>query len=323
MSLAIALSPTELLSGSRFSPLDGGPAQPTAELLRPLAADSLRKARVQFESWLRGCLSQVSAGASAAGGLRFPYAKIESSLEENQFSGTTSNEFRRLNNELSGRLRMLDDMVAQMRVHEHPTAGFWDQVVQASLEILSLFTALESERAALMAAVDPLTGLGGRRVLEECMQQERARMQREGHHCAIALLDIDHFKEINDTHGHLSGDRVLTRFAALLRSNLRSYDGVYRYGGEEFVLCLPGVHASQAKRMVDRIREAAGRTAMLAASGGPLRISFSAGIAELEVTAPPAQTLGRADDALYRAKADGRNRVYVAASGAPARPGLV
>lgn len=313
MSLAVALSLTEVQQGSRTPSAEERFGPLRAELFRHGAGSSLRAARILFESWLRGCLRLANGGAAAAGDLNFPRASIEFNLDERHFPGASGNEFCRLRDELSRRLGMLDALVREMRGHWQATPSIWNQMVEAALEILSLFSALDAERAALMASVDPLTGLGGRRALEECLQQEWARMRREGRSCAIALLDIDHFKDINDRQGHLSGDQVLARFAALLRSNLRSYDGIYRYGGEEFVLCLPGVDAGLAKRMVDRIREAAGQMPFLAAGGSRLRITFSAGVAELASATSPSQALESADRALYQAKADGRNRVYVSA----------
>ena len=315
MSLVIALPLAERPKNSRLAQAEKGLGARRAESSRPTAGDALRRARSAFESWLRNTLRLAGDGAWGAGGLDFPRAAIEAELAGSQF-GAAGIEARPLYGELAYHLARLDALAGTRR---RPSAAFGDlrnRVVDAALEILSLFSALEAERAALMAALDPLTGLGGRRALEDCLQQEWSRMQREGRPCAVALLDIDRFKEINDRHGHLSGDQVLTRFAALLRANLRSYDGVFRYGGEEFVLCLPGVHAPVAKRPVDRIREAAGRAAFATATGKPLRISFSAGVAELAAAASPTQTLEFADGALYRAKAEGRNRVYLAAAAA-------
>ncbi len=312
MSLAIALPQSEVPQASPAELPEERFGKTSAGLLRRRAENSLRNARLLFESWLRGCLRPATGGASAPSSMSLPRANIELSLEESRLPGASSSEFRRLHGELCARLESLGGVVGKIRGEDRAALAFWNEVLEAALEILSLFTALEAERAALLAAVDELTGLGGRRALDECLQQERARMRREGHRCTLALLDIDYFKRINDTHGHLAGDRVLACFATLLKSNLRSYDGVYRYGGEEFVLCLPGVDAGQAKRMVDRIRKAAAHTPFATAAGSPLLVSFSAGIAELRTETSPLQSLSLADRALYCAKSDGRNRVYVA-----------
>ena len=317
MSLAIALTLTETPKNSRHARSAEGLGVRRAESPRPPAGDALRRARGAFEGWLRGVLHRAGEGARSSGGLSFPRAAIEAELAGSRF-GAADIESRPLYCELAYHLARLGALAGEGRAPGTATVDFYNDVLDAALEILSLFSALEAERAALMAALDPLTGLGGRRALDDCLQQEWSRMQREGRPCAVALLDIDRFKDINDRHGHMSGDQVLARFAALLRANLRSYDGVFRYGGEEFVLCLPGVQAAVAKRLVDRIREAAGRAAFATAVGKPLRISFSAGVAELAAAAAPTQTLEFADGALYRAKAEGRNRVYLAASAAQA-----
>lgn len=321
MSLAIALPLAKKPKNSRIARSAEGLGTRRAELLRPPTGDALRRARAAFEDWLRNALRLAGGGAGGVGGLSFPRAAIEAELTGSRF-GAVDIETRPLYGELAYQLARLDAFAHDVRGPGAAPGDLRNRLLDAALEILSLFSALEAERAALMAALDPLTGLGGRRALDDCLLQEWSRMQREGRPCAVALLDIDHFKNINDRHGHMSGDQVLTRFAALLRANLRSYDGVFRYGGEEFVLCLPGVQAAVAKRLVDRIREAAGRAAFATAAGKPLRISFSAGVAELAAAAAPTQTLEFADGALYRAKADGRNRVYLAApaaqSGQPA-----
>ena len=313
MSMAIVLPLAEKPKGARATRPAEGQTVRRADSSRPAAGDTLRRARIAFEDWLRNALRLASEGARGAEGLSFPRVAIEAELAGSRF-GAVDIESRPPYGELAYQLARLDALAGNGRWSGAAPGELRARLLDASLEILSLFSALEAERAALMAALDPLTGLGERRALDDCLQQEWSRMQREGRPCAVALLDIDRFKDINDRHGHMSGDQVLARFAVLLRANLRSYDGIFRYGGEEFVLCLPGVQAAAAQRLVDRIREAAGRAAFATAAGKPLRISFSAGVAELTAAAAPTQTLEFADGALYRAKAEGRNRVYLAAA---------
>jgi diguanylate cyclase (GGDEF)-like protein len=151
-----------------------------------------------------------------------------------------------------------------------------------------------SDRRAVESRTDALTGVTNRRGA-----QERLAQLRPGD--SVALLDIDHFKAINDERGHAAGDRILQELAAFLASSIRSGDRVARFGGEEFVLILPQTSAAGAARVVDRLR----RTWH---TKNPT-VTFSAGTAETAATDFPATTLGRADAALYEAKTAGRNRV--------------
>ncbi|OYV39895.1 MAG: GGDEF domain-containing protein, partial [Thiomonas sp. 20-64-5] len=160
------------------------------------------------------------------------------------------------------------------------------------------------------AAHDPLTGLPGRTALQQRLLAEQSLVLRHGRTCAVVMVDIDHFKEVNDQHGHQTGDRVLTAFARVLRGALRPYDGVYRYGGEEFVLVLPGAAAAQAVRIVDRIRQSIAARPLVQTQAGGLQIHFSAGVAALTERAI-ALTLRCADQALYSAKAEGRDQVHL------------
>jgi diguanylate cyclase (GGDEF)-like protein len=157
------------------------------------------------------------------------------------------------------------------------------------------------------AAQDALTGLASRRVAARRLEAEFARAQRSGVPLSVLMLDLDHFKRINDRHGHAEGDRVLVRFAARLRDELRGVDLAARYGGEEFLAILPGADAAQAVRAAERIRA---RTA----SGdeddplAPPAVTVSIGIATWRPDDTPEGLVARADAALYRAKDGGRDR---------------
>ena len=158
---------------------------------------------------------------------------------------------------------------------------------------------------------DPLTGLLNRRALEERHAQEARAAAAEGTPLALVLLDLDHFKRINDTHGHAAGDTVLRDVATVLRQGLRSNDALFRIGGEEFALLIPGASAALAARRVDSLRTALAATAL---GGLPEGLTFSAGVAGVgPQTASLQALLHAADQALYQAKRDGRNRTVLAA----------
>jgi diguanylate cyclase (GGDEF)-like protein len=166
---------------------------------------------------------------------------------------------------------------------------------------------LHQGRLALSATVDGLTGLWNRSRIDQLFAEEIARAQRYGTPFSVILLDIDHFKHVNDHHGHAVGDSVLRQFARLLRDNVRSVDKVGRLGGEEFLVILPEIDATQAqaaaRTLQERIRQFDFDTV--------LRKTASFGITQFRGDESPQHMLDRADRALYRAKAGGRDRIEV------------
>lgn len=167
---------------------------------------------------------------------------------------------------------------------------------------------------------DPLTGLLNRRAFDEETQREWKRRRRLATPLAVAAFDLDHFKQVNDVHGHATGDRVLVHTAQVLRSGARELDIVARLGGEEFVVVMPATTPAQALAVADRLRQRLESEPVRAESGDTLHVTSSIGLAH----AQPDDTdvyavLKRADEALYEAKHAGRNRVCEAAVGpAPA-----
>jgi diguanylate cyclase (GGDEF)-like protein len=156
-----------------------------------------------------------------------------------------------------------------------------------------------------LAATDELTGLCNRRHFLRLASRELEGLHNGRQH-GLALLDLDHFKRINDVHGHAAGDRVLQTFAAVARACLRDGDVVARYGGEEFVLLLPNTEADQFTACCERLREAFSRAEPLGVKVASLSVSI--GMTLLTVHDDLDEALQRADQALYQAKRDGRNR---------------
>ncbi len=174
-------------------------------------------------------------------------------------------------------------------------------------ELAAQHAALAGERATLMARLeevartDDLTGLPNRRAWDEHLAREVARARRDGTPLCVAVIDLDHFKDYNDVHGHQGGDRFLKSIAAAWRGCLRATDVLARYGGEEFSLALPGCDLGDARELVERLRGA------IADAG-----SCSAGLAMLSGDESPAGLFARADAALYAAKASGRDCLVTA-----------
>jgi two-component system, cell cycle response regulator len=163
-----------------------------------------------------------------------------------------------------------------------------------------------------LANTDPLTGLLNRRAFMERMEQEMSRAQREKKPLSLILADIDHFKNVNDTYGHQIGDLVLQRFVGQLTTSTRLYDFLGRYGGEEFVVCLPGADGLRAASVAERMRrQVEDMEIMLPDDSRSIRITASLGTASDSIGSGENIDLliKRADDALYSAKNKGRNCV--------------
>ncbi len=176
-------------------------------------------------------------------------------------------------------------------------------------------------QAQSLATSDVLTGLLNRRSMTEFMESELSRAVRGGQPVCVAIIDLDHFKRVNDLHGHRMGDEVLRGFAAVAVGELRQVDRLARWGGEEFLLLMPHIEQAQAWVAADRLR---GRMAVHPlGEEGALTVTISAGIAQWQPGESLEQWLDRADQALYAAKAGGRNQCRLAqppAAGGRAAP---
>ena len=167
------------------------------------------------------------------------------------------------------------------------------------------------ERQAL---VDALTGLANRRAAEQALAIELARAVRFGSPLSIVFADLDHFKRVNDTFGHPTGDLVLRELASVLTATVREIDHATRWGGEEFCLILPGTDLAGAARLAERVRAALAERTILTTEGMPLHVTASFGVAGSPPLASVEELIASADAALYDAKARGRNCVSIGTS---------
>jgi diguanylate cyclase (GGDEF)-like protein len=204
---------------------------------------------------------------------------------------------------------------------DYLTKPFDPQELKARLRvgkrILDLQEELISAREALRfeAAHDSLTGLWNRAAILDTLERELARADREEISVGLAMADLDHFKRVNDTYGHLVGDAVLREAARRMQALVRRYDAIGRYGGEEFLVIVPGCNIACAQSQAERLRTGIGQEPF-EVPGGTLQLTLSVGVtASAPLGGADADSLIRAADAaLYRAKTAGRNRVEVAAA---------
>jgi diguanylate cyclase (GGDEF)-like protein len=214
-----------------------------------------------------------------------------------------------------------DDVIAGLEsgADDYLTKPFHAEELKARLRtgqrILSLEDKLVEAREQMRfkATHDALTALWNHGMILDLLQREVSRAQREGNSVAILMCDLDHFKRINDSYGHLVGDELLQETARRLSNSVRPYDAVGRYGGEEFLVLMPGCDAPRARERAEEIRVSVGECPVITAHG-PVTFTLSVGaLASGDWgRASAEQLLKEVDGALYRAKEAGRNRVVFA-----------
>lgn len=199
--------------------------------------------------------------------------------------------------------------------------------VRSMLRIKRLQDELEEKNRELerLSISDGLTGLFNHRHIHGLLQEEFERAQRSGDRVSVAMLDLDRFKSINDTYGHQAGDRVLVQLADILRETAREIDRLGRYGGEEFMALLPETDIDEAAVFVERVRREVQRRSFDIGRDDPIRMTISAGVATYpwQGIDTPETLIRLADEALYAAKAGGRDRIvrFDAVELASAEPG--
>lgn len=202
--------------------------------------------------------------------------------------------------------RLLHQLADDKAVRIDDYEAFSNALANLRLQLQSFRRELENA----LGDLDPLTGAFARIGMLTWLRQQHELVRRGVLSCGVAMMDLDDFKSVNDTFGHQVGDRILAHCASFLIGHIRPYDRLFRYGGDEFLMCLPDTDAESCRVLVDRLRDGLGRAALVE---GDRRIdcTLSCGVALLDPDVPVERAIERADRALYAAKRGGRNRTEV------------
>jgi diguanylate cyclase len=263
---------------------------------------SIEEAKAAIKEMVATLIARLSAASDTAGGY---YEKVEAyanHIRSAENIGELSQIVRGLLDDTRvvsvNMARARDDLVyARQKVREH----------EQRVETLER----ELARVSQLIRTDPLTETLNRRGFEETYAAEYARALRSGDVLTVAMLDVDDFKLINDRYGHQAGDTALKHLSEVLRETLRPTDAIARYGGEEFAILLPGVSLSDAAAVMTRVQRELTRRIFMH-NYDKILMTFSAGVAQVDLQSGLADALERADRAMYEAKRTGKNRVRVA-----------
>ncbi len=219
------------------------------------------------------------------------------------FMSTEENDRRRMNAKIQGGDDFLNKTIA----------------IDDLLKMVR-YRALRYRQSMAEKRSDSLTGLLNHNAIKDLVEAEIDRANRQNQQLSVVLIDIDHFKNVNDTYGHQAGDIVIRKLSNLLNTRLRRYDGVGRYGGEEFMVTLPNTDEQTAADLINRLRVQFGQSGTLTENGSNLFCTFSAGIASFPRFLDLTSLIEAADQHLYVAKANGRNRVVCSEEALGASP---
>ncbi|WP_409498159.1 GGDEF domain-containing protein [Pseudomonas fragi] len=267
-----------------------------------------------FQNNLQAASEGHAEGRSAADDLHSQLREHVDGLQNSVQDAVDLNSLKHLlENRLEGLLGAMDQHQQQRNAREQEVSahlqGLAERIAQMEQQAQDYREHLEEQRQK--ALIDPLTGLPNRAAWGERLQHEVEQWQNHGKPLLIAMLDLDHFKRINDGYGHLAGDKVLKIIAAQLRKHLRPVDFIARFGGEEFVLLMPDTPLAAGVQGVERLR-AAIEACPFHFKGEPVTITLSIGVSAFRPGDRSDQVLKRADEALYQAKHRGRNCVETA-----------
>ncbi|MEL6301414.1 MAG: diguanylate cyclase [Pseudomonadota bacterium] len=263
-----------------------------------------------LEQYVASAREDMAAGRAATEGLQFDVAETVDSIKQRVADTNDLDELRSSVRDgisaLSDRMRAFTQNERERyEAAERRSAELESELASLKAHTHSLEQTLEAQAGKLLR--DQLTGVHSRRALDARIEEEVARHHRQSQSLAYTIWDIDHFKKINDNHGHPAGDHILRSVAQTLERYTRASDFVARLGGEEFVILLPDTSEHNAMIIVDKLREIVAAS-QYAFDGNDIAVTISCGVATLDGSTSAEQLYERADRALYRAKQSGRNR---------------
>ncbi len=185
----------------------------------------------------------------------------------------------------------------------------YQQFVDLQGDFFEVLTLLAKDSAESLGNIDFLTGLPNRRAFQQMLLMEENRIKRSNTTSSIAIADIDYFKKVNDSYGHEAGDKVLSQVANVFRDSIREHDVVSRFGGEEFIFCLPEINSFEANDVIERVRLSVEKEVFEINTKEIIHITCSFGVSHFNRNIPPEEALSYADASLYKAKGLGRNKV--------------
>ena len=202
-------------------------------------------------------------------------------------------------------------LLAMSHAGESISVRDYDSFVNSMTRLRAEVAGLRHELEDGVTNRDPLTGAASRIGMLTKLRLQQQMVKRELQACTIAMMDLDLFKTVNDTYGHQAGDIVLVETVRYVLTHLRPYDEFFRYGGEEFLVCVPGMNAQAGLEAIERIREGLSTLVIDVGGGRTVQVTASFGMTLLDADVPVEESINRANQALYRAKGAGRNQTQV------------
>ncbi len=299
------------LPGGRAAPLSSGVEGERPSLIMQ-ALQGLNDVAAAHSSWLKAWHVDVLAGLASGRSQTAEAPDLAGWIRVFSHQTLVTHASSRRAIDLLRKMQAAADDVAALA---RETGGMPPEAYGGFMSIALDFTTavrdLQNETWKRLANVEPLTGLGNRQAMWRRLSIEADRHGRNGQPCSLAMIDLDNFKPINDSYGHAAGDMVLVSLAALLAASIRPYDSLFRFGGDEFLICLPSTDARAAWAIVERLRLKVAHHPIRIVAGIDVRTTLSIGIAPLAAVDGVDRSLDHADQALYVAKRNGRNGVYV------------
>ena len=200
-------------------------------------------------------------------------------------------------------------LALKSKLEDTITKEDYDLLSEKEQQLTWLLLKLKDKVHESMSKIDYLTGVPTRQPFFQTLSKEHARALRKGEPCVIALIDLDNLKDVNDTYGHLSGDKVLKDAAQCLIHNLRKYDSICRYGGDEFLICIPQTTPDTAREIITRLQMGLSSLPIRLDEELVVSVTASVGAAVMETEESIDEIIARADEALYNAKRKGKNQI--------------